>query len=118
MGADLVRHPRAAALAHPQRLEPPAVDLRLERVIGRAVKAHQAAGLGDVAELVDQGEQTHSLTEQHVILCHRVLLSALLWLAPRSVSERADAPAMAGASGFQQLLALPKVSGELGVSPR
>ena len=42
-------------------------------------------------------EQAQPESEQHVILGHRVLLASRL--ASGSVGERADAPAMAGASG-------------------
>jgi hypothetical protein len=60
VGADLVGHPRPPALAHVERLEPPAVDLPLEPVVGRAVDAHRPAGGGHVAELLGQGEQAQA----------------------------------------------------------
>jgi hypothetical protein len=97
VGADLVGHPRPSALAHPQAVEAVALELGLPGVVGRAGDSHRPAGLRDVAELLGQGEQAQPESEQHVILGHRVLLFAS-WLALGSVGERADAPAMAGAS--------------------
>jgi hypothetical protein len=37
---ELAGHPRPAALARPQHLQPVPVDLRLPAVIGRAMHAH------------------------------------------------------------------------------
>ena len=117
VGADLVRHPRPAALADPQPVEAVALELRLPAVVGGAVDPHLPAGLADVAELLGQGEQPQAESEQHVILCHCALLSELSCLATESVRERADAPAMAGASDFKRSLSVSQVLRELGVSP-
>jgi hypothetical protein len=77
VGSDLVRHPRPAPLADPQRLEPPAVCLLLEPVVGRAVDAHRPAGGGDVAELLGQREQPQAIAEERVIMGHARLLRVL-----------------------------------------
>src|SRR5215211_4999898 len=104
VGADLVRHPRPPALSDPERLKPPAVDPALEPVVARAVDAHCPASGGDVAELLGQGEQAQAESDEHVMLCHRALLSIRLVAVTLSLSERADAPAAAGASHFKASL--------------
>src|SRR5512144_974359 len=57
MRADLVRHPGPPPLPDRQRLEPPAVELALPAIEGRAVDAHLPAGGRHVAQLVRQREQ-------------------------------------------------------------
>jgi hypothetical protein len=114
---DLVRHPRPPALAHIERLEPPAVDAALEPVVGRAVHPHRPAGGRDVAELLGQREQAQPKSDQHVMLSHRALLRGSVVVVTPSLSERADAPAAAGASHFNALSSALRVSQELGVSP-
>src|SRR3954454_12106539 len=49
--ADLVGHPRPAALTTIQRFQAPAIDLGLQAVVGRPIDAHRPAGLGEVARL-------------------------------------------------------------------
>ena len=80
--------------------------------------AHCPASGGDVAELLGQGEQAQAESDEHVMLCHRALLSIRLVAVTLSLSERADAPAAAGASHFKASLFDLRVSQELGVSPR
>jgi hypothetical protein len=115
VGADLVRHPRAPALADPQGLEPVAVEPALEAVVARAVHPHRPAGGRDVAELVGQGEQPQAESDEQVILCHATLLS--VGVVTPSLSERADAPAAAGASDLNASSSTLWVSQILGVSP-
>jgi hypothetical protein len=66
---NLVGHRRPPALAGTQHLEVLALDLALPAVVGRAVHAHQAGGLGD-PKLAGQRDQPHAITKQHVILSH------------------------------------------------
>ena len=76
------------------------------------------AGLGDASQFLRQGEQPQAESEQHVIMSHRMRsFLSLIGVEQRSLSARADAPAMAGASEFKALLSTPGVSGEHGVSP-
>ena len=67
--ANLIGHPWAAALADPQRLKPPAVDLLLPAVIGRVVHAHRPARRSH-ADLRCQREQPQAIAEQDVIIRH------------------------------------------------
>src|SRR5215207_9106795 len=115
MGADLVGHPRAAALPDPQSLHAPAVDLALPAVVGRALDPHRPAGGRDVAELLRQGEAAQAESEQHVILSHRVLLVRFSIWPSRSVRSRADAPGPAGPGASTPPRS--EVLRELGVSP-
>jgi hypothetical protein len=83
VGADLVRHPRSAALAHVQRLQSPAVDLLSQPVVGRVVDAHRPAGRAH-PDLIGQREQPPAIAGQHVIMRHLVLpLSGLIGIETR-----------------------------------
>ena len=115
--ADLIRHPGTPTLTHRKRLQPPAVDPSLEPVVSRAVNPHRPAGGGHVAELLGQREKPQPESDQHVMLCHAALLRGRLVVVTPSLSERADAPAAAGASHFKTSLVDLRVSQVLGVSP-
>jgi hypothetical protein len=67
--ADLIRHPRSAALSDAQRLKAPAVDLMLAAVAGRLVDAHRPAG-PTYPNLRCQREQPQAIAEQDVIIRH------------------------------------------------
>jgi hypothetical protein len=66
---ELVRHPRAPPLARAEHLEPVALDLALPAVVGRAVNAEDATGLGDRGA-VGQIEELQAIAEQRVIIRH------------------------------------------------
>jgi len=91
--ADLVGHPRPAALADVQGLKTPAIDLALEAVVRRAVDRHQPARLADVAQLLGQREQPQAVAAEHVMLCHQRCSPFVSWRTEGSLSRRADAPA-------------------------
>jgi hypothetical protein len=74
MRPDLVGHPWPAPLADAQRLQTPPVDLGLPAVIRRSVDAHRPACRRDVAQLVGEREQAQAQSDEHVMLCHRLLL--------------------------------------------
>src|SRR6187200_889616 len=115
MRADLIGHPRAPALSDVQRLKTPTVDLGLEAVISGAVHPHRPARRRNIPELIGQREQPQAKSEQHVMLCHRLLL---LCLATESLSRHADGPGTA-VPGPSDIKPLPtsQVLRELGVSP-
>src|SRR5690606_42025763 len=71
MGADLVWHPRPAALADAQAVEPVALELWLPAVIGRAGDPHLPAGLAHRAQLLGQRKEPQAVAEQDVIMGHR-----------------------------------------------
>ena len=80
--ADLVGHPRAPALPDPERLQPPAVDLALQAMVGRVVHSHRPARRAH-PDLLGQREQPQAIAEQHVIMRHAAHSSLCLAMKTR-----------------------------------
>jgi hypothetical protein len=81
------------------------------------VHTHRPAGGRHLAQLLGQGEQTQAESDQHVMLRHTALLELGCVVVTPSLSERADAPAAAGAANIKSALKDQRVSQALGVSP-